>query len=149
MRITNLLFAASWIILLVLSVAVVLYSALSLWRGYTAWPDSLTSGYTLKQIEEQGGTEAATAFRSRRITASTAALGYGLLAIAVTIFPYRRAERWAWWALFVSLGLSQFLSLARAIALGTTAGLGMPAIILSFALLGLMAGAPKLFARKS
>jgi len=145
MRGSNLLFIASWVILLVVSGAIVLLSAQSVWIAYTGGPDRLTSEYTLTQIGEQGGDQAVKAFRGRRATAATWALGYALLAIAVIWIPYRRAEKWAWWAVFASLGLSQFLSLGRAITLGTTAGTGTPAILLAFVLLGLLAGAPRVF----
>jgi hypothetical protein len=145
MRGSNLLFIASWLILLVLSAAIFLFAAESLWIAYTAKPDGLTREYTITQIGEQGGDEAVKAFRGRRATAATFALGYALLAMAVTWIPYRRGEKWAWWALLVSLGLSQFLSLARAVALGTTGGVGAPAVLLAFVLLGLLSGVPRLF----
>jgi hypothetical protein len=145
MKSSKLLFTASWVILLFVSVGVVLFSAESLWISYTGGPDGLTRDYTLTQIGEQGGEEAIKAFRGRRATAATWALAYALLAIAVVWAPYRRGEKWAWWALFVSLGLSQFLSLGRALALGTTAGTATPAIVIAFVLLGLLAGAPRVF----
>jgi hypothetical protein len=141
------LFIASWVILLIVSGAIVLFSAQSLWIAYTGKPDGLTREYSIAQIQEQGGDQAVKAFRGRRATAATWALGYALLAIAVTWIPYRRGERWAWWALFASLGISQLLSLARAIMLVTTAGVGTPAVLLAFVLLGLMAGAPRMFTR--
>jgi hypothetical protein len=141
----NLLFIASWVILLVVSGAIVLFSTESLWIAYTGKPDGLTSEYSLTQIGEQGGDQAVKAFRGRRATAATFALGYALLALAVTWIPYRRGEKWAWWALFVSLGLSQMLSLARAIMLVTTVGVSTPAVLLAFVLLGLLAGAPRMF----
>jgi hypothetical protein len=149
MRGSNLLFMTSWVILLVVSGAIVLFSAQSLWIAYTGGQDGLTSEYTLAQIGEQGGDQAVKAFRGRRATAATWALGYALLAIAVIWMPYRRGEKWAWWALFLSLGLSQFLSLGRAITLGTTAGTGTPAILLAFVLLGLLAGSPRVFGDRS
>src|SRR5437870_5341322 len=110
----NLLFIVSWVILLVVSAAIVRLSAQSLRIAYTGKPDRLTPEYSLTQIGEQGGDEAVKAFRGRRATAATFALGYGLLALIVTWIPYRRGEKWAWWSLFVSLGVSQLLSLARA-----------------------------------
>lgn len=149
MKGSNLLFLASWVILLVVSAAIVLFSAESLWIAYTAKPDQLTKEYTLTQIGEQGGDQAVKAFRGRRATAATWALAYALLAIAVTWVPYRRGERWAWWALLVSLGLSQFLSIVRAIALATRGGLGTPGILLAFVLLALLAGVPRMFQRSS
>lgn len=149
MKGSNLLFLASWVILLVVSAAIVLLSAQSLRIAYTGKPDSLTREYTLTQIGEQGGDQAVMAFRGRRATAATWALAFGLLAIAVTLVPYRRGERWAWWALLVSLGLSQFLSLARAIALATTAGVGAPETVLALVLLALLAGVPRMFQRSA
>jgi hypothetical protein len=145
MKGSNLLFVASWVILLVVSGAIVLFSFLSLWVAYTGKPDGLTRDYSLTQIQEQGGDQAVKAFRGRRATAATFAIGYGLLALAVTWIPYRRGEKWAWWALLVSLGLSQFLSLVRAVMLVTGDGLSTPAILLAFSLLALLAGAPRMF----
>jgi hypothetical protein len=148
MKGSNLLFIASWVILLVVSGAIVLFSAQSLWIAYTGKPDGLTREYTLTQIQEQGGDQAVKAFRGRRATAATWALGYALLALAVTWIPYRRGEKWAWWALLGSLGLSQFLSLVRAVMLVTGEGLNTPAILLAFSLLSLLAGAPRMFSHR-
>jgi hypothetical protein len=148
MKGSNLLFIASWVILLVVSGAIVLFSAQSLWIAYTGKPDGLTREYTLTQIQEQGGDQAVKAFRGRRATAATWALGYALLAIAVTWIPYRRGEKWAWWALLGSLGLSQFLSLVRAVMLVTGEGLNTPAVLLAFSLLALLAGAPRMFSHR-
>jgi peptidoglycan/LPS O-acetylase OafA/YrhL len=153
MKNSRLLFFASWIILLIVMGAVMLFSLLSIWRAYIRTPDTLTTGFTTEQIRqygdqirEGGGEDAVKAFKGRRATAATWALGYALLGIAVVLVPYRRGERWAWWAILVSLGFSQLLSLARAALLGTTLGLGAPGIILAFALIGLLAGAPRMFA---
>jgi len=145
MKGSNFLFVASWVILLVVSAAIVLFSAQSLWIAYTGGPDGLTRDYTLAQIQEQGGDQAVKAYRGRRATAATWALAYSLLAIAVIWIPYRRGEKWAWWALLISLGVSQFLSIVRAIALATTVGTGTPGILLAFVLLGLLAGVPRIF----
>ena len=145
MRGSNLLFMTSWVILLVVSAAIILLSAQSLWVAYTGGPDTLTQGYTLTQIGEQGGDEAIKAFRGRRATAASWALGYGLLALAVVWIPYRRAEKWAWWALFASTGLAQLLSMARVVALGSSVGAGTAAALFAFVLLGLLAGAPRVF----
>ncbi len=148
MKASNLLFTTSWIILLIVSAAIILFSAQSLWIAYTGGPDGLTSEYTLAQIGDQGGEQAVKAFRGRRATAATWALGCALLAVAVIWVPYRRGERWAWWALLIGFGLSQLLSLARAMALLTTAGVSTPAVLLAFVLLGLLAGAPRMFRQR-
>lgn len=150
------LFFASWIILLVVITAIALLSLQSLRIAYTGNQDNLTTGFTLEhlraagdQIREHGGEDAVKAFKGRRATAATWALAYGLLALIVVLGPYRRGERWAWWALLISLGVSQLLSILRAPMLDTTLGVGAPRIILAFALLGLLAGAPRFFSRSA
>jgi hypothetical protein len=139
------LFLASWVILLIVSAMIVLVSAQSLWVAYSGQPDVITRDYTLTQVAEQGGEQAVKAIRGRRATAATWALAFGLLAIAVTFIPYRRGEQWAWWAMLVSVGVSQVLSLVRAIALATTVGTGTSGILLAIVLLALMAGVPRMF----
>ena len=148
MKGSRLLFLASWVILLILSAFLAAGAAASVSNAYFGPTDELSPGVTLEQIRAAGGDrgdEAVKAFRGRRATAATWALGAALLAIFVVVIPYRRGERWAWWALLAALGLSQFLSLARAVTLGTTFGTGTPAIILSVLLIGLLAGVPRIF----
>src|SRR2546423_632317 len=101
MRGSKLLFFASWIILLIVAGAMVFFSALSLVRAYGGAQDSLTRSFTLDQIRELGGEDAVKAFKGRRATAATFALGYALLMLSVVLAPYRRGERWAWWALLI------------------------------------------------
>jgi hypothetical protein len=154
MKGSKLLFFASWIILVVAMAIVTLLSLQSLRIAYTSERDSLIQGFTLEQVRAMGdqirpggGEEAVDAIHGRRATAATWALAYGLLALIVVIGPYRRGERWAWWALLISLGLSQLLSMARILMIGSSVGAGAAGIILAFALIGLLAGAPQLFAK--
>lgn len=156
MKGSKVLFFASWILLLVVVTAVTLLSLQSLRIAYLTDQDNLMRGFSLEQvraagdqIREQGGEEAVKAFKGRRATAASWALAYGLLALIVVLGPYRRGERWAWWALLVSLGLSQLLSLARVPLLATSVGAGAAGIILAFLLLGLLAGVPRIFSRSA
>jgi peptidoglycan/LPS O-acetylase OafA/YrhL len=144
----KLLFLASWVILLVVSVLIALASVASLYQGYSKTNENISQGYSTVELRQQAGEEAFIALKARRVTAATWALAYALLAIIIVLLPYRRGEQWAWWALLVAVGVSQILSLARAITLMTTAGAIVPAEVLAFVLLGLMAGAPKMFAKK-
>jgi hypothetical protein len=144
----KILFLASWVILLVVSVLIALASAGSLIQGYSNTEENLTPNYSTLQMKEQGGEEAFKAFKARRVTAATWALAYALLAIAVTLVPYRRGEQWAWWALLAAIGISQILSMARAVTVMTTSGAGTAGVLLAFMLLGLMAGAPRMFGNK-
>jgi hypothetical protein len=144
----KILFGASWVILLVVSTFIALASVGSLFQAYGKSDEYLTREYSTVQMKEQGGEEAFKSFKARRVTAATWALAYALLAMAVVLVPYRRGERWAWWALFIAIGLSQILSMARAITVGTTSGAGTAGALLAFTLLGLMAGTPRMFGNK-
>jgi hypothetical protein len=141
------LFLASWVILLVVSAFIVLGSCGSLLQAYSKTDESLAN-YSTVQIREQGGDAAFKAFKARRVTAATWSMAYGLLAILVAAVPYRRGERWAWWALLIAIGVSQILSIARVVTLLTTSGAGTAGLALAFTLLGLMAGAPRMFSTK-
>src|SRR5215213_5687865 len=102
MRVSKLLFIASWVILLLLTVSTALVSANSLGTAYGVRPDNLTPNYSLEQLTAAAGQEVALSIRGRRATAATWALGCALLSIFVVIFPYRRGEKWAWWALLIA-----------------------------------------------
>lgn len=141
------LFVASWILLSVLAIAIVAFAALSTATAFGSGGDNLTPAVTLDQLSGLGP-DVAMAIRGRRVTAATWALAYGILMCIVVLVPYRRGEVWAWWAMLVAFGLSQFLSIARVPLLGMSQGAGASGILLALALLGLMAGAPYLFSRR-
>ena len=156
MKGARLLFLASWVILLALSALLIFFSLNSLGVAYFGAQDNLvavTEGdqmrvIGLEKIKEIAGDEGVKAFKARRATAATWAFGCALLAAFTTFFPYRRGEKWAWWALLLSIGLSQLLSLGRAVTLGTTQGASASGTILAFALLGLIAGIPYIFGKR-
>lgn len=150
------MFRASWILLLALSAILVLYSCVSLSRAYFSAQDYLYVGKNgpasvavgIEEIREKGGEGAVNAYRGRRATASSVAIACGLMSAFLVFFAYRRGEKWAWWALLVSLGLSQFLSLGRLVALGSAQGAAAAGIVLTLLLLGLLAGVPYMFGRR-
>jgi len=143
----RLLFVASWVLLLLLAVSVALLSLNSVGTAYGAGGDQITPTYSLEQIKAATSPEVALAIRGRRATAATWALACALLSGFVILIPYRRGERWAWWALLIAWGLPQFISLARTAALGSSFGASAPGTVLAVLLLALMAGAPRMFAR--
>lgn len=148
------LFLASWVLLLVLAVGIGFTSLSSLGVAYFGAGDVLvtidnnTKIIGLEQLREIGGDDAVKAFKGRRATAATWALGYALLAIFVIFFPYRRGEKWAWVALLISILFSQLFSAGRLFTIGTVLGSGTALIVLAVALLGLLAGAPHIFAKR-
>lgn len=157
MKGAKMLFVASWVLLLVLTGLMTLASLGSLSTAYFGTEDILYAGdsggatvrVTLEELRQLGGDATVNAFKGRRATAATWAFASAVLAFLVVFFPYRRGERWAWWALLASIGLSQFLSLGRLLTIGTSSGASTSGIVLAMLLLGLLAGVPHLFTRRS
>jgi hypothetical protein len=140
------LFHASWLLLVVLAVLVAFFSVTSTMGAFRRGTDMLTPSYSVADLAG-ANEEAAMAIRGRRVTAATWALAYALLLVLVVLVPYRRGEQWAWWAILVSIGLAQMLSVARVAALGINQGAGTSGILLAVILLALLAGAPQMFSR--
>jgi hypothetical protein len=143
------LFTVGWVILLLLATALTLLSINSTYRPLAARPDGVTSSVTINDIGAKTSPEVATALRGRRVTAATWALAYGLMLWGVLLFPYKRGERWAWWAILLSLVVSQLLSLARIPMLDTQQGAAASAILIGMALVGLLLGARHVFGKRS
>jgi hypothetical protein len=144
MKASRLLFTASWVLLIFLAVATTLLSIQAIYVAYAGRSDNF-GGTTSEQLAALGGDQLVKAMHARRATASSWSLACALLAGWVVFVPYRRGERWAWWALLVSLGLPHFLSLGRVVAIGTTLGAGSSGAVLAFLLLALLAGVPRMF----
>lgn len=139
------IFIASWVLLLLLAVAISAISTFSASRALLRGPDIVVSGFSIDELGTSKP-EAADALRGRRLTASAWALGFGLLCMLVVFGPYRRGESWAWWALLIAFGLSQVVSLLRVPMMGTRLGADASIIILVVLAVGLLAGAPRMFA---
>jgi hypothetical protein len=77
------------------------------------------------------------ALRGRRATAATLALTCGLLISWIAAVPFRRGERWSWFALLSAVGLGAVLSMLRVPMLETRAGAGAAAIFLVWLILAL------------
>jgi len=142
------LFTVGWVLLLLMATALTLLSINSTYIPLTAQPDGVTSSVTINDIGAKTSPEVATALRGRRVTAATWALAYGLLLWGVLLVPYRRGERWAWWAILISIVISQLLSLARIPMLDTQQGAAASAILLGIALVGLLLGARHVFGKR-
>jgi hypothetical protein len=142
------LFTVGWILLLLLAAALTLLSINSTYLPLAARPDGVTSSVTLDDIGAKTSPEVATALRGRRVTAATWALAYGIMLWGVLLVPYRRGERWAWWAILLSIMISQLLSLARIPMLDTQQGAAPSAILLGIAVVGLLLGARHVFGKR-
>ena len=145
---TKTLFNIGWVLLLLLAAALTLLSLNSTYLPLVSQPDDVTPSVTINDIGAKTSPEVATALRGRRVTAATWALAYGLMLWGVLLFPYKRGERWAWWAILLSLLVSQLLSLARIPMLGTQQGAAASAILIGIALVGLLLGARHVFGKR-
>ena len=148
MKDSKLLFLSSWIVLLTVFVLMTLASLGSLGNAYFGARDNLTATVGLEEIHTLGGEAAVDSFKGRRATAATFAFACGILSLFVVLIPYRRGERWSWWALLIAIGLSQLLSMARVLTVGTVVGAGSAGLIFGLLMLGLLAGAPRMFAER-
>ena len=125
---------ASWILLTVAGVAMILLSLVSAVHAY--WTsDDYAIGNSRGSKVAGGDADLATALRGIRGTSAAYAVAYGVLFLAVVLGPYRRGEVWAWKALLIA-GLTQFvLVLLRIPLLGTSLGVsaavtqGLPLIV--------------------
>ncbi|HJR08076.1 MAG TPA: hypothetical protein VJ842_12510 [Pyrinomonadaceae bacterium] len=142
------LFTVGWVMLLLLAAALTLLSINSIYLPLVSRPDGVTSSVTIDDIGAKTSPEVATALRGRRVTAATWALAYALMLWGVLLVPYKRGERWAWWAILLSIVVSQLLSLARIPMLDTRQGAGASAILIGMALVGLLLGARHVFGKR-
>jgi hypothetical protein len=91
---------------------------------------------TLQEVAA-GREEVATALRARRGTAAAYAAAYSVLFLAIVLGPYRRGERWCWWAILAGAVVLAALSLARLPLLGAHPGTGTAAVQLGIVVLAL------------
>ncbi len=108
---------ASWILLALAGVLILVFSLVSVARAYGTSADSL-GGVSVSKLSE-GRPDVETAIRSRRATAAAYSAGFATLFLLITLVPYRRGEVWAWWALLVGMLVVSGLILLRVPLLNT------------------------------
>lgn len=112
---------ASWILLTVVGVAIILLSLVSAVHAYRTSDDY---GIGASRVSKVAGGDAGVATALRGIRGTSAAYGaaFGVLFLAIVLGPYRRGDVWAWVALLVA-GLTQsVIVLLRIPILGTQLG---------------------------
>lgn len=133
---------ASWIVILVAAALTLLGSLASLSTAYFTGEDQI-GPVTLAELTE-GRPEVAIALRARRGTAASYAAGFAVFLILITWGPYRRGDRWAWWAILIGTLTETLLVLMRIPFLQTPAGTPGAAIQLVVIGLGLALDARRL-----
>lgn len=117
---------ASWVLLTIVGVLMLLGSIASLYTAYapgTAARDALGTGASLQDVDAWRP-DVATAIRARRGTAAAFAAAYAVLFLSVVLGPYRRGDTYSWWALLAAAVTLGLLIALRIPALGTRAGAG-------------------------
>ncbi len=112
----------SWVLLLIVGLLIVLGSLGSAGVAYVAPPenDIYFGSTTLSDITTDP--EVQNALRGRRGTAASFGLAFAVLWLFVVLFPYRRGEIWAWWAVLFSVFALAGLAFLRYPLLGTSLG---------------------------
>jgi peptidoglycan/LPS O-acetylase OafA/YrhL len=110
----------SWIILLVAGALLLLGSFASLNVAYRSNQDRI-AGVSLPELAA-GKPNVETALKARRGTAASFAAGFAALFLAIVLGPYRKGDRWAWWAVLIGTLVVTLLVLLRMPALGISFG---------------------------
>src|SRR5687768_1193560 len=129
---------ASWILLALVGVLLVVASVGSLFVAYSGAEDLLLPGGPTVQEVEAMRPGLGNALRGRRGTAAAFAAGYATLFLFVVLVPYRRGDAWAWWALLASAALLGIAIMLRVPMLGTRLGAATGLILLLAVLVGLL-----------
>jgi hypothetical protein len=128
----------SWALVALAAVLTLLASLVSFGVAYRGAGDEFGVGGPKLSDVASWNPEVATAIRARRATASAYATGWSLLLLLVTLLPYRRGERWAWWAILAATVVPAALSLLRIPFLNTRLGASTVLIQAGVVVLGLL-----------
>jgi len=124
-----------WVMLVIMGALLAVGGVESLLIAYRG-TGPLVAGMSSQDLAAVKG-ELPNALRGRRATAATLALTSGLLVAWIAAVPFRRGERWSWWALLSSVGLGGLGSILRVPMLETRAGAGVAVVFLVWLILAL------------
>jgi hypothetical protein len=124
-----------WIVLFILGLIIALGGLESLYVAYAS-VDNPVAGVSLSRLAEVHP-DIPLMLRARRATAASLAFSLGILLVWIAFVPFRRAEKWAWWALGISFVLGSLLMLLRIPVLGTQSGIGQAIFTLVIVIIAL------------
>jgi len=114
----------SWILLALVGVATLAISLISANLAYSG-RDYPIGGVPVAEVAgSRPGLEAA--LRGVRGTSAAYAAAFATLYLFVVAVPYRRGERWAWWAILLALVALVGVTAVRVPALGIRGGVAAP-----------------------
>jgi hypothetical protein len=115
----------SWILLTLVAALLLLGGFASAYTSYfiDASRDLIVGETSLEEVAA-GDAAVETALRGRRATAAAFSMGFAVLMLFVVLGPYRRGEKWAWWALLASVAVLSGAILLRTLVLVNPLGAG-------------------------
>lgn len=113
---------ASWIIITIVAVLTLAAGLGSLGVAYFGKDDQFGQGGVKLSDVAKERPELTAAVRSRRATSAVYAVGWATFLLFVTLTPYRRGEKWAWWAILTATVVPGALSALRIPLIGTQLG---------------------------
>ncbi len=130
---------ASWILLALLGTLTLVSSLASVNIAYFQEDDLIggPEGINLSELAADRA-DVRTALKARRGTAAAFGAGYAILFLFLVLVPYRRGERWAWWAVLVGTLAFAGIILLRVALIQTQVGLVAaipPLVVVAIALL--------------
>lgn len=127
----------SWVLLTIVGVLTLLGALASMSLAYFgSSEDDVIGPIRLNELAD-GRADVETALRARRGTAASFGAGYAVLLLLVVLVPYRKGEKWAYWAVLVGVVVTTGLILLRVPTLDTHLGLAAATIPLGVSLLAL------------
>jgi hypothetical protein len=126
---------ASWIVLAVMGVLVLLVSLLSASIAYR--DDFPVGGVSIAEVAS-GRDAVLVGLRGARGTAAAWGTAWAVLFLAVVLGPYRRGDVRTWWGILFSLLALCAVAAARVVFTGSWLGVSTPLILLAIGLLGLL-----------
>ena len=129
---------ASWVLLAVVGVLLLLGGLTSTYIAYSGAEDNLLPGGPTVDAVESVHPGLENAMRGRRATAAAFAVAYATLFLFVVLGPYRRGDVWSWWALAAAAGVLGLIIMLRVPMLGTRLGAATGLIQLAVVLVALL-----------
>jgi hypothetical protein len=127
---------ASWILLTVVGCLWLTSTLFSSVIAYHRPQQHFVAGKAVLELPVSD--EVKTAIRAQRGTAAAYAAALVALYLIVVTGPYRRGDKWAWWALLIATAVLLVLTLPRIHALGTPLGVVAAALPFGLTLVGLL-----------
>lgn len=126
---------ASWVMLALVGVLVLVFSLVSANVGYRQ--DFPIGEVSIAEIAD-GNHAVLVGLRGARGTAAAWGAAWAALFLAVVLGPYRRGDLASWWGILISLIVLGAVAGARVLFTGGQAGTGTPLVLLVLGLVALL-----------